>query len=229
MTRVTNFGRKRTYLQAGFDTGSGTELVAQSKDVGARAPNTEGTEVVAGERASATVVDEEPPKKKRKRIRKKKPKSTPGKGDDQDAIGESGGGDGDGDGDGDKERKDPDAPSKKALKKKRWREQEKEKKQRRECYTSAQDNLHADRSLCDGYPGLLSSEMRRQKRIEERFANTTCFACREKGHAAKDCPTVKSENGVEAKGRSKGVVGICYRYAIALPCPSASFLTTVMV
>ncbi|KAF7294889.1 hypothetical protein MIND_01026800 [Mycena indigotica] len=46
-----------------------------------------------------------------------------------------------------------------------------------------------------------SSEKRRLNRIQERKANTTCFACREKGHDARECP--------QSKG--KPIVGICYR------------------
>lgn len=34
------------------------------------------------------------------------------------------------------------------------------------------------------------TEERRQGRVEDRNSNTTCFACRAKGHAAKDCPNV---------------------------------------
>ncbi|TFK66551.1 hypothetical protein BDN72DRAFT_771846, partial [Pluteus cervinus] len=52
------------------------------------------------------------------------------------------------------------------------------------------------------------SELRRQKRIDERNAETTCFACREKGHSAKDCP-VTNDHG--DGGSSRSVVGICYR------------------
>lgn len=51
-----------------------------------------------------------------------------------------------------------------------------------------------------------ASETRRQGRIAERQADTICFAYREKGHAARDCPTSKT-----AEGRTKNVVGICYR------------------
>ena len=59
------------------------------------------------------------------------------------------------------------------------------------------------------------SEARRQKRIDQKLAETTCFACREKGHAAKDCPTVQKstedDDGEEEKTETK-VVGICYRW-----------------
>jgi zinc finger CCHC domain-containing protein 9 len=34
------------------------------------------------------------------------------------------------------------------------------------------------------------TEERRLGRVVDRNANTTCFACRAKGHAAKDCPNV---------------------------------------
>lgn len=34
------------------------------------------------------------------------------------------------------------------------------------------------------------SESRRVKRIGEKHATTTCFACRSIGHAARDCPNV---------------------------------------
>ncbi|KAI4522436.1 hypothetical protein K525DRAFT_283762 [Schizophyllum commune Loenen D] len=45
------------------------------------------------------------------------------------------------------------------------------------------------------------SEQRRLARIAERNADTTCFACREKGHSAKFC----------SKAGNKPAVGICYR------------------
>ena len=59
----------------------------------------------------------------------------------------------------------------------------------------------------------LASERRRLKRQQEKYANTTCFACREKGHAAKDCPkALASEAGANAGQKlGKQVVGICYR------------------
>ena len=62
MTRYTNFGRKRTYVQAGFDNDPQPQS-APEKTVSA--VQDAGT---SGEGAS------EPEKKKRKRIRGKKPK-----------------------------------------------------------------------------------------------------------------------------------------------------------
>ncbi|PFH53693.1 hypothetical protein AMATHDRAFT_137080, partial [Amanita thiersii Skay4041] len=59
-----------------------------------------------------------------------------------------------------------------------------------------------------------ASEKRRLKRIDEKKAQTTCFACREKGHTAKECPSTAKEGGANRdRGKDGGekVVGICYR------------------
>ncbi|GAB1525020.1 hypothetical protein RhiTH_008176 [Rhizoctonia solani] len=57
-----------------------------------------------------------------------------------------------------------------------------------------------------------SSESRRLKRIDERRKDTTCFACREKGHAAKECPKANLDvTGDDALSVKKYIVGICYR------------------
>ncbi|KAH9998511.1 hypothetical protein BJV74DRAFT_204110 [Russula compacta] len=64
-----------------------------------------------------------------------------------------------------------------------------------------------------------STEARRQKRIAERHAHTTCFACREVGHSAKDCPSIVPDadrdryggTTTETKPKTGGIVGICYR------------------
>ncbi|CCO28975.1 putative protein C683,02c [Rhizoctonia solani AG-1 IB] len=57
-----------------------------------------------------------------------------------------------------------------------------------------------------------SSEIRRLRRIDERHKDTICFACREKGHAAKECPKANLD---EAEGDAlpvkKDLVGTCYR------------------
>ncbi|KAF8678261.1 Phosphoribosylformylglycinamidin [Rhizoctonia solani] len=57
-----------------------------------------------------------------------------------------------------------------------------------------------------------SSESRRLKRIDERRKDTTCFACREKGHAAKECPKANLDvTDDDALSVKKYIVGICYR------------------
>lgn len=52
---------------------------------------------------------------------------------------------------------------------------------------------------------ITASEARRLNRIKHKSSETTCFACREKGHAAKECPKTKND------GQGKSKVGICYR------------------
>ena len=60
---------------------------------------------------------------------------------------------------------------------------------------------------------MSATEARRLKRVNERLTQTTCFACREKGHAARDCPkAVKSFHGEDGQVKTAAVVGICYRY-----------------
>ena len=60
-----------------------------------------------------------------------------------------------------------------------------------------------------------ASDTRRLKRKAVRRANTTCFACREVGHSAKDCPSIQPDtNGIgEGAQKAKNLIGICYRYA----------------
>lgn len=57
-----------------------------------------------------------------------------------------------------------------------------------------------------------ASEARRLKRIEQKLSETTCFACREKGHPARDCPKA-NQGGEDQVGRHKTSVsiGLCYR------------------
>ena len=57
------------------------------------------------------------------------------------------------------------------------------------------------------------TEARRRKRINQKLVETTCFACREKGHAAKDCPTAQksTEENDDGEEKATNVVGICYR------------------
>lgn len=83
------------------------------------------------------------------------------------------------------------------------------------------------------------TEQRRQGREHDRTSNTICFACRGKGHAAKDCPnvllaaektelesvnadaadTVEETRGLKRKKGKKGAdlagsSGRCYRYVM---------------
>ncbi|KAH9061232.1 hypothetical protein EDB87DRAFT_1674191 [Lactarius vividus] len=56
-----------------------------------------------------------------------------------------------------------------------------------------------------------ASETRRLKRKVERGTNTTCFACREVGHSAKDCPSILPGTGDGATKTTENLIGICYR------------------
>ena len=56
-----------------------------------------------------------------------------------------------------------------------------------------------------------ASERRRLKRQDERSADTICFACREKGHAARNCPKAISDDATGGRKLGKQAVGICYR------------------
>ncbi|KAF7338244.1 hypothetical protein MVEN_02049700 [Mycena venus] len=158
MTRVTNFGIKRTYVQAGF---SDTAVDSTS------------TEPVVSEPNESEALPAPPPKKKRKRTKMsqrdgnkaKNAALQEGGGVVEETTAESSG----------------IAPAPKPTKKAK----SKPKKSKA--------------------PYVSPAEARRLKRIEERNAATTCFACRLKGHSARDCPS--------AGEKSNAVVGICYRSA----------------
>ncbi|KAJ7709840.1 hypothetical protein B0H17DRAFT_1155692 [Mycena rosella] len=154
MTRVTNFGIKRTYVQAGFSDAAAAAAVEQP--------------------VTAVVPDAEapPPKKKRKRTKMSqrdgnKAKNALLEGADPETTANAA--------PPVAQPPKPAPPAKKAKPKKT-----------KSAYVSP-------------------SELRRQKRVDERNAATTCFACREKGHSARDCPSAQSD------GKSKGAIGICYR------------------
>jgi len=111
MTRVTNFGRKRAYLEAGFGQPE-DEKIPLSPDDDDPDPS------------SQKPANDEPPKKKRK-VRKKKPaQSIPSVEGDKEVEAAKG--------DEDTVVDATANPTKKALKKKKWKDMEKDKKQRRE-------------------------------------------------------------------------------------------------
>ncbi|KAG1812077.1 uncharacterized protein BJ212DRAFT_469695 [Suillus subaureus] len=160
MTRITDFGRKRTHVQAGFPD------------------NSEPVEEQAEPHASTSTLpsesqphDQVPPKKKRKRT--KKPKENGDEKADEDKAQDAGS-----------------SETAKVVPKKKLKDKRKPK--------TRPDPAQR-------------SESRRQKRIAEKYADTTCFACRRKGHTARDCPTIRNEaSGGGGVARQK-TVGICYR------------------
>ncbi|KAF9241848.1 hypothetical protein BU15DRAFT_73187 [Melanogaster broomeanus] len=173
MTRITNFGRKRNYVEAGFASEpfstSNQHPTCEPKSVNDVSPSTQG--------------DSTPAKKKRKRT--KKPKAVVDDerqpGDSKPAGETSGGGKGEG----------PSSIPKQANK---------TNKDRRPRVSVAVKGF------------AKRTEQRRLKRATGREADTVCFACREKGHAARDCPNAAGEGGHEngQKNMNK-VVGMCYR------------------
>ena len=68
--------------------------------------------------------------------------------------------------------------------------------------------------LVDSDARVVASEQRRLARMSERERETTCFACRQKGHSARDCPNALEGDllvdGVRTM-TGKDTVNICYR------------------
>ena len=73
--------------------------------------------------------------------------------------------------------------------------------------------------VLDANPRKFASEQRRVKRINDRQSDTICFACRERGHTARDCTnTIAADalDGEQSKSKSgRDTVGICYRSVVA--------------
>ncbi|KAH6897531.1 zinc knuckle family protein [Coprinopsis sp. MPI-PUGE-AT-0042] len=183
MTRITSFGRKRTYIEAGFDPEPSEAVVVPEPKATGRKPLPSQAEAleVAEEAASAIPNGAPVPRKHPKRHRPNKKKKFEGE-ESSVVQGEV----------------DATTPVTKPKSQPQPKKQKKSLKKRRDSKISPQ-------------------EQRRLKRIEERLAGTTCFACREKGHAAKDCPKAATlvpegdEGDVEANPQLRKAVGICYR------------------
>ena len=68
----------------------------------------------------------------------------------------------------------------------------------------------------------MASEQRRLKRIDDRNADKICFACRGRGHTARDCTNTLAVDSLEgeqtnsAAKSGRDAVGICYRYVSSL-------------
>ncbi|KAG6919337.1 hypothetical protein DXG01_006883 [Tephrocybe rancida] len=176
MTRITNFGRKRTYLEATSSSNLQDDPLAPAEDVSSNGPAAE----IDGDTA--------PPKKKRKRTKLSMRDGNTGVKAAEAAL--------------EREKKILEAEARAASGESPAPLTKSAKKRLRESGKKV-------KSLQESAPALSASEWRRQKRIDEKFKATTCYACRQRGHAAKDCPNAEklpSEDGQKAH-----LVGICYR------------------
>ncbi|KAF7797598.1 hypothetical protein EIP86_008798 [Pleurotus ostreatoroseus] len=164
MTRYTNVGIKRTYVEAGFDNAQEV-AVDSSSHAYQRAPGVDST--------LAQDVDVTSGLEKKKR-RRRKPVKTSGTEDNTPQANPS-----------------TEATSSKIASK---------GNQKRRTKGNPKDARK------------FASERRRLQRQRERNMNTTCFACREKGHAAKDCPKAISSDAIGTDQKiGKQAVGLCYR------------------
>ncbi|KAJ3966483.1 hypothetical protein EV361DRAFT_954035 [Lentinula raphanica] len=184
MTRITNFGRKRSYLEsslgtAGNDVEGSGQMEAQSPEASSLPGPGEGPL----------------PKKKRKRTPKSKrdghgtrPMGSAPDGEEATKPSER------------KTAVESEPSTQPSRKNKKKKKEDKNKK----C---------AAYSVIENIPSLIviilvisPSERRRLQRIAEKNAATICFGCREKGHCAKDCPKNDGKEGAETQQ-----LGICYR------------------
>ena len=207
MTRITNLGRKRTHVEATFNYNE-ADLEDSDAELSPEAAADESTIAVTNAESIETTEDRygtdgQPPKKKRRRgpRRKAGAKATAGTADGGDG-GEKGGVDGEG----------------------AERESNETSKQKGKKTKAKQSTLKGSSPLVTSTGSNFTqspperkeaSEKRRRRRIAERNANTTCFACREKGHAVQDCPKIADGSIKPPENQSgfsaTGVVGICYR------------------
>ena len=220
MTRYTNVGRKRTYLQASFDPNDDQNVASTSSPP---SPDVTPSHTSNGTGAARDAPAEPSRKRRRKSNRNSEENVADGSGPPAaDAEGGSG--------------KNPRATKSEKAKKALAKLKAKEKAKRvKSAYFSLfpsllvlyklvnqfddGDNTHALTHLTAAADRATSTQARRLKRIAERHAHTTCFACREVGHSAKDCPTVtRPEDDGDDGGATKtgttaaaAVVGICYR------------------
>lgn len=182
MTRVTDFGRKRTYLKAGFGGDDGHET-----DGGDDGKVEEGA-TFTGNGESA-----KPSKKPRKRRRKGKDTTETGEGEGEGETKESSN---------------------------LFKTSSREKSGGGSLSNFKGKGNYLCTARIQFFTHLFTaarSEKRRLKRIKELRADTTCLACRKKGHLAKECPeaaTALERDNKTGSATVKDTLGICYRYAI---------------
>ncbi|KAL4259388.1 Zinc finger CCHC domain-containing protein 9 [Pleurotus pulmonarius] len=181
MTRITNFRYKRTHVEAGFSADVDADASPGSTSQTAQIP----AQDPPAEQSSSSA--QLPPKKKRKRSRSKKNIDTAAVKENSTAQdGEPGTG-----------ATAATDPAERTPRQKR-RDREKWEKERRK---QAKEAKEAARKNSQPY---------RLKAIADRNSGTICFACRETGHAARDCSTTR--NAAKGDPDAPGaVVGICYR------------------
>lgn len=230
MTRYTNLGKKRTYLEAGFDHDEPTASQPHgqrepapnppSTTTPAAAPSIESNDTSGSQPAANSFAPQ--PRKHRRRHRSKKGKGLPPPvkktktAESSNTAGPVEGGDtAEGD------RPPSGEPPQKKAKKPRIRqpkdgsvrdpERDLQRRQQSECRACLLVSRAHGTTTSPGQEVRDRREARRLKRIEEKNAGTTCFVCREKGHAARDCPKASEIAGPDSG--SGNVVGICYRCA----------------
>ncbi|GJJ06251.1 hypothetical protein Clacol_000442 [Clathrus columnatus] len=187
MTRITNFGRKKTYLKAGFvDGGGGGGGGGGGTDV----DNNEQIDHGESLPGPSSANESNPIKKPRKRRKKAK--------DTDDAVGKA---------------DDEENNGKSSVE--NSKKQEDSSKHSDDKGKKVKSGLKRER-MNKKYDGAISSELRRLKRMTDRNANITCLRCRQKGHTVKTCSQaelsqLESNEEENVKPKSALAVGICYR------------------
>ena len=217
MTRYTNVGRKRTYVQAGFNNDGDADVIRES--------NLQ-TDALASFPLSnhATPVSTEPPKKKHRGGKARQSKRI---GKDLNAATTSIGVESSGEVSVEAESTPGSQPLRKAVK----------SRDKKGAKSASLIVFVTNDSLTTAYylgadARKFASEQRRLKRQDLRHLDTVCFACREKGHSAKACPKTSGfceEKGGENRSKrrsSKPTVGICYRYGC---CSSSLELANLII
>ncbi|KAG6897786.1 hypothetical protein C0992_011200 [Termitomyces sp. T32_za158] len=169
MTRITNFGRKRTYLEATSQDQANPGLKTNRETAGLEETQNVQMPETAGDLAP-------PPKKKRKRTKLSMRDGNTGVKAAEAAVEQE------------KRRLEAEARAAEGTLSKSAKKKMREKAKKEKV--------------------LPASEWRRIKRINEKLEKTICYACRQKGHAAKDCPSTEKPT---EEGQTAKIVGVCYR------------------